>query len=305
MKRFLLCVGCLFLATVGLLMANDQLNLWLVLSSTGTSRYKMRRLFVESHPGEIPIIGSSRARHSYATSLLSTNAFNYGLNGSGQNETLVHLQAILAKGESSLCIVNLDPWGFCRKKVVGDYSLAKGPLPSSLELAEGEHLLDRIPGLRFYGCLRANLTEFIGEKYGIGAKRIDRGAVLSIVERSRAEWDYIIRTKAPKTYEVDPEVFQEYRRTLQSNNRVEIVFVLAPIPAEWWDSFAGKTALRDLCDQLATIPHVTVIDLCTVNLGAFDFSLFMDDQHCNAKGAVRFTQQLRAELRKQGLLADR
>ena len=41
---------------------------------------KLHRIY-EPHPGEIPIIGSSRALGSYIPDSIHPNAYNYGING--------------------------------------------------------------------------------------------------------------------------------------------------------------------------------------------------------------------------------
>lgn len=131
----------------------------------------MLRLF-ETHPKEeIPILGSSRASQNFAPSRLSPRAFNYGMDGSGQSETLFLLAALLRQEGAAPILVNLDPLGFVgspESSLVGDYCLVLGDPDVRARLPpEKRRLKARIPGIRFHGALRAALGGALHRARGV------------------------------------------------------------------------------------------------------------------------------------------
>lgn len=303
MKRFILITSFLFAVLCGLLLVNDYINLKLVFSSTNTSLYKMYRLFKAPLPNEIPIIGSSRAEAGFVPSELSPRAFNYGLSGSGQWETLFHLKAICARNDASLVIVNFDPWGIQGKGgFMGRYALAYGaPLMLGYEDQTKVALLDRMPGTRFYGRLRSNLGECLNSVLAV-TKKIDNGAILQRLSRNEEEWKYIVGKCESRNFSVDEETWREYQMVLRRHPDVNVVFVVSPVAPPWWDRFGGAEKMREFLKEASRIENVKVIDMCTTNIVRYDLSYFMDLTHLNEAGARKFTRELKQRLVEMGLL---
>ena len=303
MKRFILITSFLFAVLYGLLLVNDYINLKLVFSSTNTSLYKMYRLFKEPLPNEIPIIGSSRAEAGFVPSVLSPRAFNYGLSGSGQWETLFHLKAICVRNDASLVIVNLDPWGIQGKGgFTGRYALAYGaPSMVGYEDQTKVAFLDRMPGTRFYGRFRSNIGECLNSVLA-ATKKIDNGAILERLSRNEEEWKYIIGKCESSNFTVNEETWREYQMVLRRHPNVTVVFVISPVAPPWWNRFGGAEKMREFLKEASKLDNVKVIDMCSTNIDKYDLSYFMDLTHLNETGARKFTGELKQRLEAMGLL---
>ena len=303
MKRFILITSFLFAVLYGLLLVNDYINLKLVFSSTNTSLYKMYCLFKEPLPNEIPIIGSSRAEAGFVPSVLSPRAFNYGLSGSGQWETLFHLKAICARNDASLVIVNLDPWGIQGKGgFTGRYALAYGaPSMVGYEDQTKVAFLDRMPGTRFYGRFRSNIGECLNSVLA-ATKKIDNGAILQRLSRNEEEWKYIIGKCESSNFTVNEETWREYQMVLRRHPNVTVVFVISPVAPPWWNRFGGAEKMREFLKEASKLDNVKVIDMCSTNIDKYDLSYFMDLTHLNETGARKFTGELKQRLEAMGLL---
>lgn len=303
MKRFLLITVGLFATLYGLLLVNDYVNLKLIFSSTNTSLYKMYRLFKEPVQNEIPILGSSRAEAGLVPSELSPRAFNYGLSGSGQWETLFHLKVVCDRKDVSLVIVNLDPWGIQGKGgFQGHYALAHGsPMMKGYENQTKVAILDRVPGTRFYGRFRSNIGECLNSVLA-ATKKIDNGAILQRLSRNEEEWEYIIGKCKGAKFSVSEETWKEYQEVLHSHPNVTVVFVVSPVAPPWWDRYEGEEKLHEFLCEASTLNNVRVIDMCSTNIDKYDLSYFMDLTHLNEAGAHRFTRELKQKLEEMGLL---
>lgn len=305
MKKFLLISAVLFGAVFALLLVNEKINLWLIFSSTNTRIYKMHRLFNKFPMCEIPILGSSRAEAGFVPSELSPSAFNYGLSGSSQGETLLHVRAVCQRNDARLVIVNLDPWGIGGLgNFQGDYSLVSdSTLLSEYQDYTKIHISDRIPGTRFYGCLRPNLAEYLNSVMA-ATKSIDQGAILQRLSRNEEEWAYIIARCSPQPFVCVDKVWSQYLQVFAEHPQIQFIFVVSPVSKPWWERFEGKDQLAAFLTEAETIPNLTVIDLCTPNIDRYDLSFYMDLTHLNETGARKFTRELREELVRRGLLEN-
>ena len=303
MKRFVCVAVSLAAGVYALLLANEWVNLRLIFSSTNTTVYKMYRLFNEECRGEIPILGSSRAEAGFAPSELSPSVFNYGLSGSGQWETLLHLKAVCSRKDARLVIINLDPWGIGGKgSFQGNYSFAYGsPVLKGYESQVKVALADRCLGIRLYGKLRNNLASCLNSVTA-ATKKIDNGAILQRLSRNPAEWEYIISKCPAQKFNLNSQTWDEYKRVLAANQNVKVVFVVSPVSLPWWERFTGKEELRAFLTEASKIPNVTVLDMCSSNVREYDLSWFMDLTHLNEKGARRFSRELKNALENKGIL---
>ena len=170
MKKFLTYFAGIALAVIALAILNDWANMYLVHHSSGNPISKMERLWQRTNDDELPIIGSSRALGNFIPSELSPKCFNYGVNGMGLKEILFNLKALEGRNSKESIILNFDPWSALSdsdENWIGDYRLAPRSGRSTV--------LDTIPGVRFYGMFRKNLTDYLNSKKAV-TKVVDRGA---------------------------------------------------------------------------------------------------------------------------------
>ena len=294
MKRFLILLAVLIVVIASLLIVNDRLVKYLVFTSSNANMYRMCRLFNEQFD-EVAIVGSSRAEANFAPTEIGDNVFNYGISGSLQGETLVHLKALIRRGGDCPILINLDPWGIGGlDSIQGDYRLVDSELLQEVKALKPMSWDDRMPGLRFYGKFRTALADWINAKFS-GTRTIDHGAILQRLSRTEREWKYMIERCKPPRFAINDDVLRDYEKLL-SGKHPPIVFILSPIAKPWYDRWNGQGDLADLLVRLSRYPNTYVIDLCTPNIGAYDLEMFMDLTHLNEKGARRFSKELKEKL---------
>ena len=300
MKRFTLFVAATAAVVIVLAFCNEALNRYLIFSTFNAKAYKMYRLFANPEPGEIAIVGSSRAEANIAPREISGVAFNYGLSGSPFRETVFHLKALMARRRAGLVIVNLDPWGLGKGDFQGRYRFVYDEPLVKAEPMVKIPWTDRIPGLRCQGETRANLAEYVNNRLAV-TKTMERGAILQRISRSEDEWQYIIGKCKPRAFQLDAEIKAMLEEILKSNERHEIVFAVSPVAKPWWNLYSGKAELKKLESWLGAFPRVHVLDYVSER-DDYGLDEFMDLTHLNERGARRFSRELRIALQDLGLL---
>ncbi len=298
MKRILFFVVTLLLLTLGAMFLNDRINVALSTASTGNSTYKTYRLFAQAPRPEVAILGSSRASQNYIPTELSPIAFNYGMDGSGMYETLMFLRQALRNPYPNPIIINLDPWGFhgvCEPSISGNYLLALNNPDVQAFLPKGRYTWeDRIPGLRFHGSLRSNLTFWLNERYGATKVNIE-GATLQKFSRTPAEWELINGKIKDSTFSFDPS----WRQLLDAHPATEahpIIWVVSAVSPHWREHYSGEAAMNAFLEEQARRPHTYVINLFA-STADYTEAEFVDPTHLNMQGAIRFTNQLKEALK--------
>ncbi len=297
MKQCIFFVAALLFITIGATLLNDSLNVALVTASTGNSAYKTYRMFAQKPQPEIPILGSSRASQNYVPTELSPLAFNYGMDGSGMYETLTFLKYALRNPHPNPIIVNLDPWGFngvCTPSVSGNYILALNNPTVQAFLPEGRTTWeDRIPGLRFHGSLRSNLTLWLNERYGVTKVNL-AGATLQKLSRTPEEWRIINARIRTNTFACDPS-WLEMVNEIEATEAHPIIWVVSAVAPHWRKHYTGEAAMNTFLADQARRPHTYVINLYA-ETADYTEAEFVDPTHLNMQGALRFTRQLKAHL---------
>lgn len=305
MKRFLLIMSCVAIWILVWVAIYDQVNVWLVRHAPGNSAYKLERLLLSADASETPILGSSRAETCYAPSVLGTNVFNYGISGSCIRETLFHLRLVLERKTTGDIIVNLDPWGFAyygKEKTsgfAGQYGLVAVNSEIRQKLPDGlVSLSDWLPGIRFQGCLRANLTAWLNARKAV-TKKVDQGAALIKRSRTEEEWRVIdMELKAEPFAGPDAEALAELdqiEKLLKERPRIRVFWVVAPASPSWKRLYKGEGELERFLKRLKGQSHA-------VNLlmdGDFGVADFADPTHLNLDGATKFSKKLKQYIDKE------
>ena len=288
MKKFLIYFAGVALATVVLALLCDIANMYLVHHSSGNPISKMERLWQKSNNDEIPILGSSRALGNFVPSELSPKCFNYGVNGMGLSEVLFNLKALEGIEATTPIILNFDPWSKIIDSDgswVGDYRLS----PQSGR----SDIIDAIPGIRFYGMFRKNLTDYLNTRKAV-TKVVDKGAVLLKTSRTNKEWEIINSKLKSWDFEYVEWVnrFEESVLVLAPRN---VIVVVCPCSSSKTELFTGRKNLESFLMRISKLSNVTVINY--YGSDKFSDSDFTDPTHFNIEGARKFSRMLKKELR--------
>lgn len=286
MKRFLIYLSVLLAAIVGIALAVDQLNVALIRSAPGNPIAKMERLYSNSEPDEIAILGSSRALANLAPSEISPRCFNYGIDAMRMQEVMELLKVVKSRSTDAPVIVNIDPWGgFTGTRFQGDYRLA----PQSGRLS----LNDQLPGLRFFGAFRKNLVSAMEERR-TATKKIDRGARLVLTSRTPEEWKVINAKDRVMQFVSNPEKEDEFVSLLASFAPRRIILVVGPCASHWTSRFSTRAQLNSFLSRCANLTNVSVANY----FGSSDFSDadFTDPTHLNIRGARKLSKLVKIEM---------
>ncbi len=292
MKKFLIYFSGIALAVIALAILNDWANMYFVHRSTGNPISKMERLWQSANDDEIPIMGSSRAQGNFIPSELSSKCFNYGVNGMGLNEVLYNLMALEGLNSTSPIILNFDPWSALSnsdENWVGDYRLAPRSGRSTA--------LDIIPGIRFYGMFRKNLTDYLNSKKAV-TKVVDKGAVLLKTSRSEKEWEVINLKLMPWHFEYANWV-EKFEQSIEALVPRKVIVVVCPCSYRKTELFTGKDNLEAFLARISKLSNVRVINY--YGSDKFSDADFTDSTHFNIEGARKFSRMLKKEI---GLLMN-
>lgn len=304
MKKFFGVIVLLLCVTLVAMWINDTINVRLILSSTANTAYKTHRLFIEQPENEIGIFGSSRALLHYVPPKISTRAFNYGCNGSAMNETLFLVkQGIRNKGIAPI-IINLDPWGFPKDHEITyrlNYQLAlENDLLRTVLPETQTQFKERCPGIRFHGALRSNLATYLNTMRSV-TKEIVAGASLELNSRTAEEWQKInVKSKEWDFY--CDAVYQKELDEIYSSTSRPIIWVIGPVAPVMRSKFKGQAELNAFITKQRLNENVYVVDLYSPT-SDWNEDLFVDATHLNKKGAIRFTELLTYELKREKKLA--
>ena len=308
MKRFLTICASLLSFYVLFAWAYDGCALWLMRHSPSCAATKIERGVKGGEGEQVAIFGSSRALGNYVPSMLSTNAFNYGIDGMSLNEALVLADLYLQRNPTdSTVIINLDPWGFeepGKVRLVGDYRLA-GRDSSVRKSIPGLSLswTDWMPGFRFQGMLRGLLSHYLNTRWGY-SKRVDNGAELLRDNRAEEEWAVMKSKLEPYSYFCDPQCEGLVASLYAKQGRHRIVWVVTPISSVHHALLANPSDMMAFLARQVRHPNVSAINLFDTEADYPD-SFFTDPIHLNVSGAEKFTQALKPQLPNQLLFEPR
>jgi hypothetical protein len=287
MKKFLIYFAGIALAVIALALLSDWANMYLVHHSTGNPISKMERLWQSTNDEEIPIMGSSRALGNFYPSELSPKCFNYGVNGMGLKEVLFNLKALGGRNSKWPIILNFDPWSALteqEKNWVGDYRLA----PRSARCKT----LDAVPGIRFYGMFRMNLTDYLNSKKAV-TKVVDRGAVLLKTSRSEKEWG-VINSKLTSWHFEYANWVEKFEQSMGALAPRKVIVVVCPCSSRKTELFTSKDNLKAFLTRISKLSNVRVINY--YGSDKFSDGDFTDPTHFNIEGARKFSRMLKKEI---------
>lgn len=300
MKRFLLVVFFLVLIAAVILGAYDCINMYLFARTNSNAIEKMDRLMGNVKTENIAIFGSSRASSHYLPDVIGTNVYNYGISGSAMLETLFLIRKRLEHFDRGVIIINLDPSSFAagwddvsKSPFRGEYRLVARDRRVFNELPIGVvSVEDVLPGLRFWGELRKNITALIPNREMMSTK----GAEVWLSAPDVETWN----RKVLKSSRFDFSVGDGVQSALDdiyafAKPGVTFVWVASPLAACYFDRVTGLDRMRQFVDVQARRANVKCIWLVESARG-YDFSFFYDPYHFCLKGAESFSKRVRVEL---------
>jgi hypothetical protein len=167
---------------------------------------------------------------------------------------------------------------------VGDYRLAPRSGRSTV--------LDAIPGIRFYGMFRKNLTDYLNGKKAV-TKVVDRGAVLLKTSRSEKEWE-VINSKLTSWHFKYANWIEKFEKSIQALSPRVVIVVVCPCSSRNTELFRDKNNLQAFLTQISKLLNVRVINY--YGSDKFSDADFTDPTHFNVDGARKFTRMLKREI---------
>ena len=178
----------------------------------------------------------------------------------------------------------------------GQYGLTAVESPVRKELPEGlVSLSDWLPGIRFQGCLSANLTAWLNARKAV-TKKVDHGAALAMRSRTEQEWKAIDATLKQESFggpnDEAREELEKIERLLKERPNVRVFWVVAPASPSWKRLYTGERELERFLSGLNG-QHRVINLLMDKDFNTEDF---VDPSHLNLQGATKFSQLLKKRI---------
>lgn len=294
--RFLLsttvgiAVGCLLL---------DWPLTRLALANENFGAFKVHRMFTEDHPGEVAIIGSSRAAGSYVPSLLGDHVFNYGIEETGWREARLMLTKELSKSKSTPVIVNFEYSFFDGHKPNTAHFIPTADQPEVRQfLGKRMRWFYRFPTLRYFGAVDEYVRVFIPLLLRKGQVSdngffIDKGPDRATRDKMLA----IGKSKLPMRWRAHPTEEKAFLELLGTTPR-KIVLAISPYYPAFFTDFGHMDEAEAWIADARALPNVVVVDLGRMPLPEADY---LNVTHVMLPGAEAFSKELRKELNARGI----
>jgi hypothetical protein len=253
----------------------------------------------EAHPGEVPIIGSSRALCTFIPDTLGPDYYNYGINGVGYAVMDIFMRYALARPDTTPIILNLDYEMFYYQ--MGDLNsyLPHTNLPGIRPLLQRSGYYSaqmEMPGIRYFGCLDAFMKERLNERLQL-TRASNRGASIDIAPFVETQFKATVQQRRDSVLSLHPnrELIDTLLHRLQGHPERQFVLVVAPYHRAYAESLdaASMAGSEELLARLAALPHVRLIRFDT---RAWPDHYFLNTTHVNKVGAQYTSQLLRQAL---------
>ncbi len=269
---------------------------YVVLGSQINGAYKINRVINETHPGETPIFGSSRALCSFIPDMLGDDYFNYGLSNAQDDMILFCLKHELKKPKTNPTIViNLDIDGLTRS--IGDvsYYLYNSNDPQVKRLLASKYRTHySIPFVKYYGYYEEYCKNMLNDKMNL-TKFTNKGASSekNILTEKKFEEMIMKRKTSRITFKNDPELEKEFDKILDENRNRFFVFVVSPYHSSYFTNYKNYEEMKAFLARWDAKPNVKVYDFSKLALAD---SLLLNTSHVNYLGAIQFSNTLRDSL---------
>ena len=296
-KIVLPVVGSIFLLAI---LFNYFFEQKIILGSEISGAYKVNRMINAINKEEIPIIGSSRAEGSYIPDSLVKNGFNYGMDGTQDNVSLLLLQEECKKNKTTPIIINFELDGFDYD--LGDESnyIYNSDNPAVKELMGSTYkTIYRVPFLKYFGKFEIYAKYYMNSKINL-TKFTNKGASIEKNEISQNKFNELVQQRANEvwTFSNDKKLSDEYHHLLTTNKNRKFIFVISPYHPSCFQSMKNYQEAENFLSSLRAMNNVLVFDFSKV---VYPDNYFLNTTHLNLKGAIAFNKVLRDSLQKNGI----
>ncbi len=266
-----------------------------ILKSTTAGSYKTYRIFNETHPEEIPILGSSRAAGSYVSEEIDPHCFNYGIEKTMIDLTSIFLAEELKKAKAAPVIINWDYEIFRNDKGnIAHFIPSVDQAPIAQYVGKDMRWFYHVPALRFFNVYDDYVKSYVGERSG--SSEISNGGFFVTFSPTPEQFTRMTETRRKSifTWEDQPEKQAAWEKLLTSTTR-RIMLVIAPYHSSYYESLRNMEGATAYLAKLDALPNVTVIDLGRMDLPD---DHYQNTTHVNYAGAVEFSKELGRRLKE-------
>ena len=256
------------------------------------------------------VLGSSRAYHSVdiatVASAVNGTGVNLGLNGAAYPEVALVLERFLARNQVRRIALEVDPFGFDPRWLNDQFHpYLYLPYIDEALIADG---LQREFGARAVAWRWVPLL-----KYAEFNERIGLRSVLELAHHPPAEWDEwgsrlsagrlsdaAVRAIRDTAYAIDAGRVRAFERILDvaAAHGVSVTLFMAPQYTAAARAVTNRDQILAYYRDLARRRGITLLVFDDPSIEG-DASLFIDGEHLNREGAMKFSALLGASLRAE------
>lgn len=250
-------------------------------------------------PGEIPIIGSSRALCTYIPDSLGPHFYNYGVNGIGFAVMDIFLKRALARPDTTPVLLNFDYEMFYYQ--MGDVNsyLPHTGLPEVRPLLRHSaqySLTMEIPGIRYFGAVDMLMKDCLNEQLQL-TKSMNHGAAIDKTPFNAQQFAAAVEKRQDSlyTWTASPALVDTLFARVRGHRDRRFLLVVAPYHSAYFKVMEPRSRGKAdaLLARLDAEPNVQVIQWDTQ---AWPDEYFLNTTHVNMAGAIHTSRLLRDQL---------
>lgn len=265
---------------------------YLILPARSAGAYKVHRMFTESAPDEVPILGSSRAAGSFVPPLIDAHAFNYGIEKTEHELVEVMLARELRKPRNTPILINWDFEFFQHHVGNMAHFVPNLDQPAVRDYVNEElRWYHHFPGMRFFGLYDDYLKALLGER-SKGNVRSAGGVFDNSPHDAMRFARQIEKRLATEAGWSDPAGADSLFLALITSTHRPIVIVAAPYHRSCFVNYRHLDRAKAYLTGLDSLPNITVLDHSQDDLPDEDF---LNTTHVNHAGARAFSSALGRE----------
>ena len=286
--NFIFFVTIILLSIFGI--GNYIFEKYIIFDSTISGASKIHRIITETHAGEIPVFGSSRANSSYVPSILGEKFYNYGIDGTGDDVMLFFLSQELEKNKKTPILINFDLNGV--NNSLGDVN---NYIPNIYNedviklLGDKNKAYFQLPFVKYFGVFEGYVKNYLNEKVNL-TKKTDNGGSFELNELTEKAFNKLVgkRKNTITNFKNNTQLLGVCYNLINSTDR-EIYFIVAPYHKSYFEQYENIDDAISFLSELSKLKNVKIIN------GSKNKHLdeeFMNTTHLNYKGAIEFSTWL-------------
>ena len=270
----------------------------IILSSSSSGSYKINRILNTNEVDEIPIFGSSRVQGTYIPSILGSNYFNYGIDGTRGDVLLFFLEQECKKHKSNPFIIfNFELEGFSNSTGDVNNYILNCNNKDVRELIHNDYkFYYSIPFIKYFGNYTIYFKEYLNSKMMV-TKYQDKGASIekNILTKEKLYSLITERENTTTLFKNDSLLEHKFIKLFTENPSRKFIIIIPPYHPSYFKKFINYNDAENYLKNLSLkFKNITVLNYSHLN---YPDEYYFNTSHLNYKGAIQFNNLIKDTLK--------